>query len=72
MNDNEKVRITVLIGIYNCASTLVEALDSLMNQTFKDFKVVLCDDGSKDDTLKVAEDYARNHDNIIVIKNLLN
>lgn len=62
-------RITVLIGIYNCASTLVEALDSLMNQTYKGFKVVLCDDGSKDETLKVAGDYARNHDNIIVIKN---
>lgn len=62
-------RITVLIGIYNCANTLVEALDSLMNQTYKEFKVVLCDDGSKDDTLKVAEDYALNHENIIVIKN---
>lgn len=64
-----KPRITILIGIYNCAPTLVEALDSLMAQTYKAFKVVLCDDGSKDETLKVAERYAHNHDNIIVIKN---
>lgn len=62
-------RITVLVGIYNCASTLGEALDSLMTQTYKDFKVVLCDDGSKDDTLKVANEYAHRFDNIIVIRN---
>ena len=62
-------RITVLIGIYNCASTLIEALDSLMSQTYHDFKVILCDDGSKDDTLQVAEAYAERHQNVIVVKN---
>lgn len=64
-----KYRITVLIGVYNCSATLVEALDSLENQTYKDFKVVLCDDGSKDDTLAIAQDFARKYDNIIVIRN---
>lgn len=62
-------RITVLMGIYNCAPTLQEALDSLYAQTYKDFKIVLCDDGSKDDTLKIAEENARMHENVIVIKN---
>lgn len=62
-------RITVLMGIYNCASTLVEALDSLYNQTYNDFKIVLCDDGSKDDTFSVAADYAKKHDNIILLQN---
>lgn len=60
------------MGVYNCASTLEEALDSLLAQTYKRFKVVMCDDGSKDDTLKVAEGYARDYDNIIVIKNECN
>lgn len=62
-------RITVLIGIYNCASTLPEALDSLMSQTYKDFKIVLCDDGSKDETLQVASEYAKKHENVQVIRN---
>lgn len=62
-------RISVLIGIYNCASTLSEALDSLLNQTYKAFKIVLCDDGSKDNTYAVAQSYADKHDNIILIKN---
>ncbi len=62
-------RITVLMGIYNCAPTLQEALDSLYAQTYKDFKIVMCDDGSKDDTLKIAKENARMHENVIVIKN---
>ena len=65
-------RISVIIGIYNCAPTLVEALDSLYNQTFKDFKIILCDDGSSDDTYNVAKDYVSRHDNIILIRNECN
>ena len=63
-----KLRISVIMGIYNCSSTLVEALDSLMSQTYKDFKIILCDDGSTDDTYNVALDYASKHDNIILMK----
>lgn len=57
------------MGIYNCAPTLQEALDSLYAQTYQDFKIILCDDGSKDETLKIAEENARLHDNVVVIKN---
>lgn len=62
-------RISVLMGIYNCAPTLQEALDSLYAQTYQEFKIILCDDGSKDDTLKIAEDNARLHENVVVIRN---
>lgn len=62
-------RISVIMGIYNCASTLVEALDSLYAQTCQDFKIIMCDDGSTDDTYKVASDYASHHDNIVLISN---
>ena len=62
-------RITVLMGIYNCASTLVEALDSLYAQTYQDFEIVLCEDGSIDDTYNVAKSYADKHDNIILVRN---
>lgn len=65
----DKPRISVIMGIYNCASTLVEALDSLYAQTYKNFKIILCDDGSSDNTYQVAAKYALNHDNIILIKN---
>ena len=62
-------RISVLIGIYNCASTLVEALDSLYAQTYKDFKIIMCEDGSIDDTYAVAKEYAEKYDNILLLRN---
>lgn len=65
----DKYRISVLMGIYNCAPTLQEALDSLYAQTYQGFKIILCDDGSKDDTLMIAEENARLHENVVVIKN---
>ena len=57
------------MGIYNCASTLVEALDSVYAQTYQDFKIILCEDGSSDDTYKVASQYAELHDNIVLLRN---
>ena len=68
----KKPRISVIIGIYNCASTLTEALDSMYAQTYRDFKLILCDDGSKDGTFEVAAEYAKKHDNILLIKNSCN
>lgn len=62
-------RVSVIIGIYNCAPTLVEALDSLYAQTFQDFKIILCEDGSSDNTYQVAADYAAKHDNILLVRN---
>lgn len=63
-------RITVLMGIYNCAATLAEALDSLLAQTYQGFKVVMCDDGSTDTTAEVAQSYVDKYPNkFILIKN---
>lgn len=63
-------RITVLMAIYNCAPTLVEALDSLMTQTYQRFKVVLCDDCSTDNTYEVAKQYVEKYpDKFILIRN---
>lgn len=62
-------RISVLMGIYNCAPYLQEALDSLYAQTYQDFKIILCDDGSKDDTYAIAQRNAVEHQNIVLVRN---
>lgn len=63
-------RISVIMGIYNCAPTLVEALDSLLAQTYQGFKVIMCDDGSKDDTVEVAQRYVDCYpDQFMLIRN---
>lgn len=64
-----ETRIAVIIGIYNCASTLNEALESLYLQTYQGFKIILCDDGSIDKTYEIAKCFSNVHDNIILISN---
>ena len=62
-------KVSVIMGIYNCAATLQEALDSLYAQTFQDFEIILCDDGSKDDTYEIALANQRCHKNIVLLRN---
>ena len=52
------MKISVILPCYNAAHYLEECLDSLLAQTMGDFEVLLVDDGSKDDTLSVAQKYA--------------
>ena len=47
--------ISVIIPCYNAETTIVETLESLERQTFKDFEVICINDGSTDRTLKLVE-----------------
>lgn len=69
--ENEK--ISVIMGIYNCAETLPEAIESILAQTYTDWELILCDDASADDTFEVAEEYRKQYpDRIILIRNKKN
>ena len=61
--------ITVIMGVYNCETTLSEAIDSLLAQTFTDWRLVMCDDGSVDSTASIAKEYAESNSNITLIFN---
>lgn len=61
--------VSVIMGIFNCASTLQEALDSLYAQTYQDFEIILCDDGSKDNTYEIALKNQKQHSNIVLLRN---
>lgn len=50
-------KISVIMGIYNCESTLAEAIDSILKQTYADWELILCDDGSQDDTYHIAREF---------------
>lgn len=55
------VDITIIMGIYNCEKTLEEALNSIINQTYENWKLIMCDDCSKDNTRLIAENYVKNY-----------
>lgn len=51
-------RVSILIPTYNRAALLREALDSVFSQSYRDFEVIVVDDGSDDDTRDVVAEYA--------------
>src|SRR5436190_20375247 len=59
--------LTVLLPAYNTAAYLAEAVRSVLAQTFRDFELLVIDDGSTDDTLAVARDLERTDGRIRVL-----
>ena len=69
----KNVCISVIMGIYNCEKTLEEAIESILEQTVTDWELIMCDDGSVDKTLEVANHYQEKYpDKIHVLKNKVN
>lgn len=65
--------VSVIMGIYNCADTLAEAIDCLLAQTVTDWELILCDDGSTDDTVAVASSYRECYpEKIVLLQNETN
>ena len=62
-------KISVIMGVYNCASTLPEAIASIQKQTITNWEFIICDDGSNDDTWRIADDFRENDDRIVLLKN---
>ncbi len=61
-------KISVIVPVYNAEKYLYACLDSLVSQTFKDFELLLIDDGSKDSSGEICEIYAKKYDFIRYIK----
>lgn len=63
-------KISIISGVYNCAETLPEAVESILGQTISDWEWILCDDASTDNTMQVLEVYrSRYPEKFILLRN---
>jgi glycosyltransferase involved in cell wall biosynthesis len=69
---NKNPLVSVLMPAYNAEKYIGEAIESILNQTFKDFEFIIVNDGSKDNTLKIIEKYKNRDSRIILINNSVN
>lgn len=60
--------VSVIIANYNYAQFVGKAIESVLNQTNQKFEIVICDDGSSDDSCKVIESYIRHDPRINLIR----
>ncbi|MBO4293508.1 MAG: glycosyltransferase [Clostridia bacterium] len=66
----DNIEVSIIMGIYNCAKYLDESINSILNQTYKKWELIMCDDGSIDETYRIAKSYEEKYKNkIIVLKN---
>lgn len=59
MNDTKQPEISIYMAVYNGEKYLGEALDSILAQTFKNFELIIADDGSTDGSLEIAKKYEK-------------
>lgn len=64
-----KPKISVIMGVYNCASTLPDAITSIQAQTVSDWEFIICDDGSTDETWKIASEFQKQDNRIVLLRN---
>lgn len=70
---SEFPKISVIMGIFNCEQTLSEAITCIFAQTYSNWELILCDDGSTDSTAMIAQKYAQMYPHkIVLLKNAQN
>ncbi len=64
--------VSIIMGVYNGANTLSQAIDSIIAQTYTNWELIVCDDCSTDNTSKILSHYEKKDSRIIVIHNKKN
>lgn len=68
----EKLLVSVLMTSYNREMYIAEAIESVLESTYTNIELIVVDDGSKDKTLEIAQDFASKDNRVKVYQNLQN
>ena len=77
MNNPENPLVSVIMPAYNAAKTIKKSIDSILNQSYTNFELLVIDDGSKDETAPIIKSYTdprvkyvKNENNMGLVKTL--
>lgn len=59
--------ISIIVPVYNCELFIKYCIESVINQSYHNYELLLCDDGSTDNSLEICKGYAENNEQITVI-----
>lgn len=63
----KKIKVSVILPVYNAEDNLRECLDSLSNQNMQEYEIICINDGSKDGSLEILKEYRAKNNKIIII-----
>ena len=63
----EEIKISILIPVYNTEKFLEKCLKSVVNQSLKEIEIIVVNDGSKDNSLEILQNFAQKDKRIIII-----
>ncbi|MNQ26947.1 putative glycosyltransferase EpsE [compost metagenome] len=63
------VKVSVILPVYNGEKTLARTLESLVNQSFQDFELLVCIDGSKDGSMQILNDFKNKFKKVTILIN---
>ncbi len=60
-NKNQNPLVSVIMPVYNAGNFLMEAIESILNQTYQNFEFIIVDDASTDNSWKIIQKYAKKY-----------
>ena len=63
----KNIKVSVIVPCYNAEGCIRNCLDSIINQTFKEIEIICVNDGSKDNTYSILQEYVKKDNRIIAI-----
>ena len=68
---NESPLISIAMATYNGEKFIIEQLDSIINQSYKNIEIIICDDNSNDKTVEILKSYCKKFP-LTIIQNKIN
>ena len=66
-NEENSPKVSIIVPVYNVRPYLRSAIESVINQSYKNLEIIIVDDGSDDGSEKICDEYALNDNRIQLI-----